>query len=225
MNNLFKPVRNLNRVLAICRPIVSFIQVPDNKLPECRTGQKTINKLNLKSNFDGLKHQQIRYKKTHHHLKGKNTSKRLTEDDDSGEEYESGDDEEVDTDNVSYIDNIDTSSYHPGFKVVQKSFPSLRYDSVISTGLNLSRNKIEDYFYSSKLKLNGEKVTKKSAKVRVGDRLDLIGEVDETTGKRGMRRVFVENIFEPKSETKRARAILVVWKTGLFEEDSYKKHL
>ena len=64
-------------------------------------------------------------------------------------------------------------------------------------------------------------MTKKSAHVRVGDKLDLIGDVDEKAGKRVLKRVLLENIFEPKSEGKRPKAVLVVWKTGLYEEDSY----
>jgi len=68
-------------------------------------------------------------------------------------------------------------------------------------------------------------VTKKSAHVKAGDRLDMIGDLDEKAGKRAMKRVFIENVFEAKAEGKRPQAVLVIWKAGLFEEDSYKKHL
>jgi len=68
-------------------------------------------------------------------------------------------------------------------------------------------------------------VTKKSAHVKAGDKLDLIGDLDEKAGKRVMKRVFIEHVFEAKTEGKRPQAVLVIWKTGLFEDDSYKKHL
>ena len=86
-----------------------------------------------------------------------------------------------------------------------------------------NNSKIEDNFYSSRLRLNGEKLTKKSATVRASDKLDLIGEIDEKAGKRIMKRVILDKVLEPKSASKRPKAVLIVWKTGLYEEDGFKK--
>ncbi|KAJ8962465.1 hypothetical protein NQ317_011627 [Molorchus minor] len=47
-------------------------------------------------------------------------------------------------------------------------------DAIIKAGLGLSRNKIEVLFYESKVRLNGEKVPKKSAHVEEGDEIDVI---------------------------------------------------
>ena len=78
------------------------------------------------------------------------------EDADSDDEYDS-------TSHKNYIENIDTSEFKQGlfsssmffscfhrltktisilfkgFKIIEKSVPSMRFDSVISSGLNLSR--------------------------------------------------------------------------------------
>ena len=51
-------------------------------------------------------------------------------------EYDEGEDEDK---NLDKIVDIDVSNYKPGFKVVQKSFPSLRFDAVICSALNISR--------------------------------------------------------------------------------------
>ncbi|XP_066907256.1 mitochondrial transcription rescue factor 1 [Halyomorpha halys] len=42
---------------------------------------------------------------------------------------------------------------------------SLRTDAILKTGLGLARNKIETYFYESKIRVNGKKILKKSQKV------------------------------------------------------------
>jgi RNA-binding protein YlmH len=51
-------------------------------------------------------------------------------------------DDEIDEDEKDTIDDlneIDVSNYKPGFKIVQKSLASMRCDSVLSSGLNISR--------------------------------------------------------------------------------------
>ena len=84
------------------------------------------------------------------------------EDADSDDEYED-EDEDDSTSHKNYIENIDTSEFKQGlfsssmffscfhrltktisilfkgFKIIEKSVPSMRFDSVISSGLNLSR--------------------------------------------------------------------------------------
>nr|CAH7767843.1 unnamed protein product [Callosobruchus chinensis] len=52
--------------------------------------------------------------------------------------------------------------------------PSLRFDSILKVGLGLSRNKIETMFYESRVRLNGEKVLKKSVPVQEDDEIDVI---------------------------------------------------
>lgn len=104
----------------------------------------------------------------------------------------------------------------------------------------LKFRKIDDNFYSGKLRLNGEKVLKKSypvsffdflnllnknkktKKVKESDRVDLIGDLDEKHGKRTLKRVLIYKIFDEASKNNKSKVVLITWKTGLFEEDAFK---
>ncbi|KAG5897642.1 hypothetical protein JTB14_013783 [Gonioctena quinquepunctata] len=57
---------------------------------------------------------------------------------------------------------------------------SMRMDAILKAGLGLSRNKIETIFYESKVRLNGDKVPKKSVSIREGDEVDVIKGVSVT---------------------------------------------
>ncbi|XP_030753202.1 uncharacterized protein C6orf203 homolog [Sitophilus oryzae] len=59
-------------------------------------------------------------------------------------------------------------------KVINISVTSLRVDGILKSGLGMARNKIETLFYESKIRVNGEKILKKSTMVREGDEIDLI---------------------------------------------------
>lgn len=59
-------------------------------------------------------------------------------------------------------------------KTVKVNVTSMRLDVILKTGLGLSRNKLETTFYESKIRLNGEKVLKKSVHVQEGDEIDVI---------------------------------------------------
>jgi len=50
----------------------------------------------------------------------------------------------------------------------------MRMDTILKHALGKSRNKIEVAFYESRIRVNGEKVMKKSHTVEVGDEVDLI---------------------------------------------------
>ncbi|XP_026731571.1 uncharacterized protein C6orf203 homolog [Trichoplusia ni] len=68
----------------------------------------------------------------------------------------------------------DDSSLSRDSKVVKFSTTSMRTDVVLKSALTISRNKIEQMFYESKIRLNGKKVLKKSASVKLGDEVDVI---------------------------------------------------
>jgi hypothetical protein len=76
-------------------------------------------------------YQQLRFKKTFD--KNRNVNKQEEEDQDD-DDYE---DDEEDEDND--LKNIDTSSFPPGFKIVKKHVSSMRFDSILAGGLNISR--------------------------------------------------------------------------------------
>ncbi|CAG9862345.1 unnamed protein product [Phyllotreta striolata] len=65
-------------------------------------------------------------------------------------------------------------------KTMNVSVPSLRVDALLKTGLGLSRNRIETLFYSSNIRVNGEKLLKKSTSVYEGDEIDVVKGVSPT---------------------------------------------
>ncbi|KAJ8984773.1 hypothetical protein NQ317_012136 [Molorchus minor] len=71
-------------------------------------------------------------------------------------------------------DNFLDTMQDKNMKTLKVDATSMRLDAIIKAGLGLSRNKIEVLFYESKVRLNGEKVPKKSAHVEEGDEIDVI---------------------------------------------------
>ncbi|XP_075976087.1 mitochondrial transcription rescue factor 1 [Anticarsia gemmatalis] len=80
-------------------------------------------------------------------------------------QYDS-DDEDIDLDS--------DSSLSKDSKVVKFSTTSMRTDVILKSALSVSRNKVEQMFYESKIRINGRKIMKKSASVKVGDEVDVI---------------------------------------------------
>ncbi|XP_054110285.1 mitochondrial transcription rescue factor 1 isoform X2 [Callithrix jacchus] len=72
--------------------------------------------------------------------------------------------------------------------------------------------KVEDAFYKGELRLNEEKLWKKSRTVKVGDTLDvLIGE-DKEAGTETVMRILLKKVFEEKTESDKFRVLLRRWK-------------
>ncbi|KAM6279295.1 mitochondrial transcription rescue factor 1 isoform 2-T2 [Porphyrio hochstetteri] len=67
------------------------------------------------------------------------------------------------------------------YKDLEKVVQSLRYDVIIKAGLDIARNKVEDAFYNSELRLNGEKLWKKSRTVRLFTNLSLLIQYENWT--------------------------------------------
>ncbi|XP_065333733.1 mitochondrial transcription rescue factor 1 [Cloeon dipterum] len=71
-------------------------------------------------------------------------------------------------------DDEDQSESHQGQDKVNKAVvASLRADLVVKTCFNLARNKVEVLFYEGKLRVNDEKLKKKSEMLKIGDIIDL----------------------------------------------------
>lgn len=49
---------------------------------------------------------------------------------------------------------------------------SLRIDSIMKAGVNMSKTKVLESFYDGSIRLNGQKVPKKSTQVSIGDEVD-----------------------------------------------------
>ncbi|XP_048452841.1 mitochondrial transcription rescue factor 1 isoform X1 [Rhincodon typus] len=128
---------------------------------------------------------------------------------------EESDEEEDDPEKSDYEDESeeeDDDTQPKAYKDLEKIVPSFRFDLIMKAGLDIARNKVEDSFYSNKLRLNGEKLLKKSKVVKEGDVLDhLIGEDKEAETVTVMR-VMVRKIAEETTNTEKHRVILRRWK-------------
>ncbi|KAM7361508.1 uncharacterized protein ACRADG_012396 [Cochliomyia hominivorax] len=83
----------------------------------------------------------------------------------SGGQDEETDDEEEE--NVEFKDERDS-------KVIKSKVNSLRADLLLKAGLGIARNKIENIFYESRIRVNGKKLSKKSVQLNEGDEIDVI---------------------------------------------------
>ncbi|KAI8420818.1 hypothetical protein MSG28_008019 [Choristoneura fumiferana] len=68
----------------------------------------------------------------------------------------------------------DDNSLSRDSKIVKFNTTSLRTDLILKTALGIARNKIEQLFYESKIRVNGKKILKKSLSVKIGDEIDVI---------------------------------------------------
>ncbi|TSV02053.1 hypothetical protein Baya_12973 [Bagarius yarrelli] len=73
-------------------------------------------------------------------------------------------------------------------------------------------HKIEDAFYEHKLRLNGQKLIKKSRTVKVGDTLDLILEEDGEKDKVLLKRVILKKIVGETNGGEKQKVLLRCWK-------------
>lgn len=82
-------------------------------------------------------------------------------------------------------------------KIMQATVPSLRADLLLKAGLGLARNKVETLFYDSKLRINGQKLLKKSGVVHEGDEIDVVkGPAGENADLLSVARVEIVSISE-----------------------------
>uniref|UniRef100_A0A2D4GH58 Mitochondrial transcription rescue factor 1 C-terminal domain-containing protein n=1 Tax=Micrurus corallinus TaxID=54390 RepID=A0A2D4GH58_MICCO len=105
----------------------------------------------------------------------------------------------------------DDPSTVKNYKDLEKVVQSFRFDVILKSGLDIARNKVEDAFYSGELRLNGEKLWKKSRSVKVGDTLDLILGEDKETETAVVMRVVLKKASE-KNENDKYKVMLRRWK-------------
>uniref|UniRef100_A0A803JLV7 Mitochondrial transcription rescue factor 1 n=1 Tax=Xenopus tropicalis TaxID=8364 RepID=A0A803JLV7_XENTR len=128
----------------------------------------------------------------------------------SSEEVE---EEERDPEDVSdYEDEPEDLNVQKDYKDLEKAVQSFRFDVILTAGLDISRNKIEEAFYNSLLRLNGEKLWKKSRAVKVGDTLDLIVEEDKQNETTTVMRIIFKHVLEEKTTTEKYKVVLRRWK-------------
>ncbi|XP_078504549.1 mitochondrial transcription rescue factor 1 [Lissotriton helveticus] len=148
----------------------------------------------------------------------KNRKQTLQEDDDDD------DDDDDDLDQHDFEAEVEEDPNLPkDYKDLVKSVQSFRYDVVMKAGLDIARSKVEDAFYANQLRLNGEKLWKKSRAVKVGDTLDLILDQDKEAETVTILRVVLKNVAEEKTGTDKYKVLLRRWKNlKLPKEDVLK---
>ncbi|KAJ7341808.1 hypothetical protein JRQ81_007078 [Phrynocephalus forsythii] len=139
-------------------------------------------------------------KKSHKHMK--QTVQEESEEEDEKEEEGNSSEEEFEDDSAAVKD----------YKDLEKAVTSFRFDMIMKAGLDIARHKVEDAFYNGALRLNGEKLWKKSRAVKVGDTLDLIIGEDKETETAVVMRIVLKKASE-KNENDKYNVVLRRWKS------------
>ncbi|XP_004478782.1 mitochondrial transcription rescue factor 1 [Dasypus novemcinctus] len=139
--------------------------------------------------------------------------------------------DEVDTDEERDHDEMSEQEEEPeddptvvkDYKDLERVVQSFRYDIILKSGLDVGRNKVEDAFYKGELRLNGEKLWKKSRTVKVGDTLDLLIGEDKEAETETVMRIVLKKVFEEKTEKDKYRVMLRLWKKLKLPKKSVSK--
>lgn len=157
-----------------------------------------------------------------HHLRFKSIKKKSFSR--TGQVEEEEEDEEKDPEDSDYEEDVVEDPNVPkDYKDMEKYVQSFRFDIVMKAGLDMARNKIEDAFYSNKLRLNGQKLIKKSKSVKVGDTLDLILAENRETNTVTLMRVVLKKVFAESSNTEKHKVALRRWKSLELSKDEALK--
>ncbi|XP_069580018.1 LOW QUALITY PROTEIN: mitochondrial transcription rescue factor 1 [Brachyistius frenatus] len=152
-----------------------------------------------------------------HQLRFKSNKKNAS----SAVREEDEDEDEKDPEDSDYED-VDPN-LPKDYKDIEKYVQSFRYDVIIKAGLDVARNKIDDAFYNNKLRLNGQKLIKKSKSVKVGDILDVVLSENQETNKVTLMRVVVRRVFGESSTTEKYKVAIRRWKSlELAKDEAFK---
>ncbi|XP_071378764.1 mitochondrial transcription rescue factor 1 isoform X1 [Centroberyx affinis] len=136
---------------------------------------------------------------------------------------EEEDEDERDPEDSDYEDEVEDPNVPKDYKDLEKYVQSFRYDVIMKAGLDIARNKIEDAFYSNKLRLNGQKLIKKSKSVKVGDTLDLVLGENRETNTVTLMRVILRKVLGESNDAEKYKVSLRRWKSvELSKEDAFK---
>ncbi|XP_077587815.1 mitochondrial transcription rescue factor 1 [Stigmatopora nigra] len=129
-------------------------------------------------------------------------------------------DEEKDPESSDSEDEMEEDQNIPkDYKDMEKYVQSFRYDVILRAGLDMARNKIEDSFYSHKLRLNGQKLIKKSKTVRVGDTLDLVVSENQDTNTVTLMRVVLKQVLGESNNAEKYKVSIRRWKVLTLPKD------
>lgn len=117
-------------------------------------------------------------------------------------------------------DDYDAPSH---FKKMTIHLKSLRADSLVSSALDISRNNVDEMFYASRLRLNGEKLLKKSKQVSERDFVDVVMERGSEEDQLMVKRVKVIKLSEEKTNKDKTAVTVKVWKSAFSIPDTHKR--
>ncbi|KAJ8287469.1 hypothetical protein COCON_G00001280 [Conger conger] len=144
-----------------------------------------------------------------------------------GKNAKEDEEEEDDPAASDYEDELqDDPGLPKNYKDQERSVQSFRYDLILKAGLDLARNKIDDAFYGNKLRLNGQRLIKKSKTVwsrgmggqvaaprlSLRDTLDLVLEDNRDTDVVTLMRVVLKEVVAVTRDEARYRVVLRRWK-------------
>ncbi|XP_014662497.1 PREDICTED: uncharacterized protein C6orf203-like [Priapulus caudatus] len=153
-----------------------------------------------------------------HKNKGKKKGKHK-----SNVEEEHSDEDNVEMGLVDDDNDNDLDGLPKDFKDMVVTVSSLRLDAVLKTGLGISRSATEDAFYGSKLRINRQRVLKKSCQVALGDEIDIVlGPRVDNENMLDVQRVLVRGISNERTRSDRIILALRRWKK--FTVENYLLH-
>lgn len=157
-----------------------------------------------------------------HHLRFKSNKKKGASR--ATQEEETDNEDEKDPEDSDYEDEVDEDPNVPkDYKDMEKAVQSFRYDVIMKAGLDMARNKIEDAFYNNQLRLNGQKLIKKSKAVKVGDTLDLVLSENRETNTVTVMRVILRKVLGETATTEKYKVAIRRWKSiELSKDEAFK---
>lgn len=130
------------------------------------------------------------------------------EDEEEESDEESADDDNID---VSAIVFQEDSLLASNYREMTTQVKSSRLDAVVSAGLGISRSKLDELFLASQLRLNGERLHKKSHQLDEGDYVDYVFTSDEGSPK--LKRVRVLRIEDSGKGGEKIKVFLRAWRS------------
>ncbi|KAM6968914.1 mitochondrial transcription rescue factor 1 [Tautogolabrus adspersus] len=157
-----------------------------------------------------------------HHLRLKSNRKKSAVQ--AAQENEEEDEDEKDPEDSDFEDEVTENPNVPkDYKDMEKYVQAFRFDVIMKAGLDLARNKIEDAFYHNKLRLNGQKLVKKSKTVKAGDKLDLVLSENRETNTVTVMRVILLKVLGESSKTEKHKVAIRRWKNiELPKDEAFK---
>lgn len=126
-----------------------------------------------------------------------------------GRRQERVEEEEESEDEDEEVDELEGADPKLGYQDINTTINSMRLDAVAKAGLGFPRAKIEEMFYDGRLRVNGERISKKSELLKEGDEIDaILGLNVENSEMLDVVRCQILKVDDKASSTGRAKVML-----------------